>query len=301
MDEAGHKGHTSLARGSPDQQLRIWHKSLGHPSLAYLKRLFPLLHSCNNLLDSEACVLAKSHKHSYFPSLSHTHKPFVLLHSDVWGPAPIFNSHAFSYFVLFVDDCTNMSYVYLLKHKYEVFDVFVTFYNMIVTQFQTQPQILRFDNKGEYVNLNMKHFITNHGLIHQTTCPDTPQQNGVVERKNQNLLEITRSLMFESRVPASYWPKALATATYLTNHLPTKALHFQTPLDTLKTHVPIPSSHSLPPRVFGYVVYVHLPKRFHTKLEPRAIKCVFLGYGNTKRGYRCFDPVEKSNVHYYGL
>ena len=58
MDEAGHKGHTLLARGSPNHQLRIWHKRLGHPLVGYLKRLFPSLHSCNNLLDCEACVLA---------------------------------------------------------------------------------------------------------------------------------------------------------------------------------------------------------------------------------------------------
>ena len=148
VDEAGHKGHTSLACGSPNHQLRIWHKLLGHPSVGYLKRLFPSFHSCNNFLDCESCVLVKSHKHSYSPSLSHTHKPFVLLNSDVWGPTPVFNSHGFSYFVLFVDDCTRMSWLYFLKHKSEVFDVFVTFYNMIVTQFHIQPQILRSDNGG---------------------------------------------------------------------------------------------------------------------------------------------------------
>ena len=137
----------------------------------------------------------------------------------------------------------------------------------------------------------MKQFINAHGLIHQTTCPNTPQQNGVAERKNRTLLEITRPLMFESRVPASYWPEAHATATYLTNRLPTKALHFQTPLDTLKTHHEVSSLHSLPPRVFGCVVYAHLSTRTRNKLKPRAVKCVFLGYGTTQKGYRWFDPI----------
>ena len=76
--------------------------------MGYLKRLFLSFNNCS-VLDCEACVLAKSHKHSYFPSISRTDKPFVLLHSDVWGPAPGFNSHSLSYFVLFVDDCTRMS------------------------------------------------------------------------------------------------------------------------------------------------------------------------------------------------
>ena len=118
-----------------------------------------------------------------------------------------------------------------------------------------------------------------------------PQQNEVAERKNRILLEITRALLFESHVPSQFWPEAIATATYLTNRLPTKTLNIQTPLHTLQTHTTIPSSHSLPPRIFGCVVYVHLPKGDRNKLEPRAVNCVFVGYGVSPKGYRCFDPV----------
>ena len=135
MDEVVQKGHTSLAHGSPDHQLWMWHRRVGHPSLGYLKRLFPSLNNCNTSLNCESCVLAKSHEHSYAPSLTHSIKPFVLIHSDVWGPAPGCDTHGFSYYVLFVDDCTRMSWVYFLKHKSEVFDVFVKFYHMILTQF----------------------------------------------------------------------------------------------------------------------------------------------------------------------
>ena len=77
MDKAIQKGHTLLARGSPDHQLWTWHRRLGHPSLGYLKCFFPSLNNCNVALDCEACVLAKSHKHSYFPSQTHSSKPFV--------------------------------------------------------------------------------------------------------------------------------------------------------------------------------------------------------------------------------
>lgn len=80
----------------------------------------------------------------------------------------------------------------------------------------------------------MKQFLSDHGIIHQTSCPDTPQQNGIAERKNRTLLKITRALLIESKAPASFWPEALATATYLTNRLLSKPLHYKTPLDTLK-------------------------------------------------------------------
>lgn len=98
--------------------------------------------------------------------------------------------------------------------------------------------------------------------------------------------------MIESHVPVHFWPEAIATATYLTKRLPTKPLNYNTPLNTLGSHVSIPSSHSLPPRVFGCIVYVHLQKGVRTKLEPRAVKCVFLGYGVNQKGYRCYDPIQ---------
>ena len=143
----------------------------------------------------------------------------------------------------------------------------------------------------EYVNLDMKNIFSTHGLIHQTSCPNTPDQNRVAERKNHILLEITRALMFEDHVPTQFWPEVVAIATYLTNRLPTKSLLFKTPLDILQTHSTIPSSHSLPPRVFDCIVYVHIPKQARNKLEPRAVKCVFIGYEVHQKGYRCFDPI----------
>lgn len=165
---------------------------------------------------------------------------------------------------------------------------------MIIAQFHAHFKILRSDNGGEYISLTMKQFFLDHGLIHQTTCPDTPQQNGVAGRKNRTLLEITRALMFEAHMPARFWPEAIAIATYLTNRLPTKSLDFKTPLATLRSFYPIPSSHSLSPRIFGCVVYVHLPSRVRTKLEPRAVKCIFLGYRVSQKGYRCYDLLQNT-------
>ena len=156
------------------------------------------------------------------------------------APPPHIDSHGFSYFVVFIDDYSRMCWVYFLKHKSEVFDVFVKFYNMILTQFHAKPKILRSDNGGEYISVAMKQFFLEHGLIHQTSCPDTPQQNGVAERKNRTLLEIARALIIDTHVPVHFLPEAIATTTYLTNRLPTKILQFQTPLATLNTFTPVP-------------------------------------------------------------
>ena len=92
--------------------------------------------------------------------------------------------------------------------------------------------------------------------------------------------------MIVSHVPVHFWHEIIATGTYLTNRLPTKALNYQT-----SSHVLSFSSHFLPSHVFGCVVYVHLPKWAKNKLEPQTIKCVFIGYGVDQKGYWCFDPI----------
>lgn len=110
---------------------------------------------------------------------------------------------------MFMDDYTQMSWVDILTYKSEVSDVFVKFYHIILTQFQTKPQLLRTDNGGEYVNLNMKKFISDHGLIHETTFPNTPNKRGCLKDKSYSLryypspsIWYTCSLSFLAR---SHW------------------------------------------------------------------------------------------------
>jgi len=112
-----------------------------------------------------------------------------------------------------------MIWVYFLKHKSEVPDKFYAFYQMIHTQFGKKIQVLRSDN-GEFVNKSMQEFFRGNGLIHQTSCPNTPQQNGVAERKNRKLLEMTRAMIFDTQVLTRFWTEAVATSTYLLNRLP---------------------------------------------------------------------------------
>ena len=84
-----------------------------------------------------------------------------------------------------------------------------------------------------FFNSTLKSFLLDNGLLHQSSCVNTPQQNGVSERKNRHLLEVARSLLFTSNVPKCFWGDAILTACYLINRMPSRVLNYQTPLNCL--------------------------------------------------------------------
>ena len=153
---------------------------------------------------------------------------------------------------------------------------------MIQTQFHAKIQILRTDNGTEYFNSMLRDYLQTHGIIHQSSCVDTPQQNRVAERKNRHLLDVTRALMISARMPHSFWGDAILTSAYLINRMPKRVLSFETPIHCLQQSFPTTRlSPNLPLRVFGCTAFVHVHSHHRTKLDPRAIKCVFLGYSPT--------------------
>lgn len=158
---------------------------------------------------------------------------------------------------------------------------------MVTNLFNAQIKILRSDNETEYVDGVFRAYLEEHDILYQTSCVGTPQQNGIAERKNGHLLEGARSLLFTMNVPKSFWGDAILTAAYLINRMPSNVLQFQIPLQLLPIAYP---TSSLPPRVFGCVCFVHLQPRTHGKLDPKAVRYVFIGYSATQKGYKCHDP-----------
>ncbi|CAL8164315.1 unnamed protein product [Prunus armeniaca] len=271
---------------SKQKQIWLWHRRLGHPYL--IPYLFSGFKDSDFTCDT--CILAKSHRVLYLLSTNKYTTPFMLIHSYVWGPSLITAPSGVRWFVTFIDDCTRMTWLYLLKNKNEVFSRFQSFHKQMKTQFNAQIQILRSDNGGELVNHDFQTYFQQHGIIHETTCPQTPQQNDVAEQKNRHLLETARALLIGTHIPRHHWDDVVVTAVHLINRMPSGVLTFKTLLQVLAQYRPLPSILVLTPRIFGYVAFVHLHKSQRRKLDPCALRCVFMGYATHQKRYRFYHP-----------
>ncbi|WVZ16876.1 hypothetical protein V8G54_009858 [Vigna mungo] len=123
---------------------------------------------------------------------------------------------------------------------------------------------------------------TCHRINHQTTCSETPQQNGIVERKHQHLLNVTRSLLFQANLPTILWCFAAEYATLLINCMPTPLLNNATPYEKLNGKLYDISVL----RVFGCLCYVSTLAANRKKLDARAVPGVFLGFKQHTKGYQ---------------
>ncbi|KAK2977888.1 hypothetical protein RJ640_022679 [Escallonia rubra] len=263
------------------------HCRLGHPSLPVLKKLCPQFHDISSV-DCESCHFAKHHRSSLSPRVNkRVEFAFELVHSDVWGPCPILAKSGFRYFVTFVDDFSRMTWIYFMKNRSEVFAHFSAFCAEIKTQFNVHVHILRSDNAKEYMSGSFQNYMNQHGILHQSSCTDTPAQNGVAERKNRHLLETARALLFQMKVPKPFWADAISTACFLINRMPSTVLHGDVPYSVLFPTKPL---FPVEPRIFGSTCFVRDVRPHLTKLDPKALKCVFLGYSRLQKGYRCYSP-----------
>jgi hypothetical protein len=286
-----HYPTTSSSAVSFGSHFDLWHWRLGHPA--------PTLSSQFNNIDSSIkfsnkcsctiCPLAKQTRLQFSRSSITTVKCFELVHFDVWGP---YNNAHFSgakFFLTVVDDFSRSTWVFLMNHKSEVNTLIPHFFKMIEKQFQAHIQKIQSDNAREFFNSHTNNFFKDLGVLQQSSCAYTPQQNGVVERKHRHLLNVARALHFQSNLPLDFWGDFVLTATYLINRLPTNVLKGQTPHEILFKKKPN-LSHL---RVFGCLVYGRNTQISH-KFDNRASPGVFLGYPHGQKGYKILDLFSKN-------
>jgi transposase InsO family protein len=151
------------------------------------------------------------------------------VHTDVWGPATVPSHGGSYYYVTFVDDHSRKVWVYFMKHKSEVFEVFMKWKAMVENETDLKVKKLRSDNGGEYELGEFKKACALNGIRLEKTPPGTPQLNGIAERMNRTLTERARSMRIHAGLPKQFWAEAVSTAAYLINLGPSVPLNFGIP------------------------------------------------------------------------
>lgn len=233
----------------------------------------------------EACILGKHCRTVFSKSSTVYERCFDLVHSDVWT-SPCLSRENHKYFVTFIDEKSKYTWITLLPSKDRVLEAFINFQSYVSNHYNAKIKFFRSDNGGEYTSKSFKQFLNQHGIVHQTSCPYTPQQNGVAERKNRHLMEVARAMMFHTNVPKRFWGDAVVTACYLINRIPTRILQDSSPFEVLNQTNP--SLDHL--RVFGCVWFVLVPGEQRNKLDVKSTKGMFIGYSIDQKGYKCYIP-----------
>ena len=149
---------------------------------------------------------------------------------------------------------------------------------MLRNQFGVSIKRFRSENAKDYFNTNLASFFRDIDVIHESSCVNTPKQNGLAERKIGHLVTISRALMIHQHIPTYLWGEAVLTATYLSNRIPSKVLGYESLIDLIsKAFQVIKLKTNLCLRVFGCTEFVHVHES-QDKLKPRVVKCVFVGY-----------------------
>ncbi|GJZ82180.1 putative RNA-directed DNA polymerase [Tanacetum coccineum] len=250
-----------------DDMTELWHKRLGHMSekgmsILSKKNVLSGVHDIN-LKKCSHCLAGKQTRLAFKSRSPFRMKNILdLVHSDVCGPMKTKTLGGCSYFVTFIDDHSRKVWVYTLKTKDQVLDVFKQFHALVERQTGKKLKCIRSDNRGEYIG-PFDAYCKEHGIQHQKTSPKTPQLNGLAERMNKTLVERVRCLLSHAGLPASFWGEALNTAVHVINLTPCVPLRFDVPdrvwsdKDVLYHHL----------RVFGCKASVHIPKDERLKLD----------------------------------
>ena len=297
LDGSTVTGSASVS-SSPNQitsdSSRLWHMRLGHAGEKALQGLVKqglLKGAKTGKFDfCEHCVLGKQTRVKFGAAIHRTKGTLDYIHTDVWGPSRNASLGGKRWFVTFIDDFSRYVWVYTMRHKDEVLDIFLEWKKLIETQTGRKIKRLRSDNGGEYKSDPFLKVCQDEGIIRHFSVPGTPQQNGVAERMNRTLVEKVRCMLSHSGLSKTFWAEALSYATHIVNRLPASALDGKTPKEVWSGEL-VSDYDSL--RIFGCPAYYHVKE---SKLDPRAKKSIFLGYTGGVKGFRLWCTESKKIV-----
>src|SRR3954464_4374358 len=278
---------------SVSEEQWVWHRRLGHASLRKISQInkLNLVRGLPNLKFKsdalcEACQKGKFSKPAFkSKNVVSTSRPLELLHIDLFGPVKTASVRGKKYGLVIVDDYSRWTWVKFLKHKDETHSVFFDFCIQIQSEKECKIIKVRSDHGGEFENGSFEEFFKENGIAHDFSCPRTPQQNGVVERKNRTLQEMARTMINETNMAKHFWAEAINTACYIQNRISIRPILNKTPYELWKNKKPnISYFHP-----FGCICFILNTKDHLGKFDSKAQKCLLLGYSERSKGYRVYN------------
>jgi len=213
---------------------------------------------------------------------------YVDLCGPITPPTPAGNK----YFMLLVDDHSRWMNVSMLKSKDQAVDVFVKYKAEVQNQTREKIKVLRSDRGVEFLSKLFAGICEEAGIKRQMTAPYSPQQNGVVERRNRSVMEMARSMLKSMKIPGKFWGEAVRHAVYLLNRLPTRPMGEQTPFEAMNGRKP----HLGHVKVFGCLAHAKQTTPQLKKLDDRSQRLVYFGVEEGSKAHRLYDPVQKRIV-----
>ena len=203
--------------------LYLWHRRLGHPNSCSLKTVsnnfsLPYCNS-NNFNFFNSCCCNKIHRLPFSTNTLQSFRPLQTLYNYLWGPYPVLSVDKKLYYVIFVDQYTKYIWLYTLKNKNKVHEIFKNFQPLIERHFQTKIHSFYTDGGGEFEGL--KSYLSSQGIEHLVSPPYIPQRVAIAERRHSHIIETTKTLLHQASLPSKFWILACQQATYLINRLPT--------------------------------------------------------------------------------
>ncbi|GJV24822.1 retrovirus-related pol polyprotein from transposon TNT 1-94 [Tanacetum coccineum] len=271
----------------------LWHRRLSHLNFDTINLL-----SKNNIVNGlpklkfvkdhlcSSCELGKAKRKSFHTKTTPSSKRRLqLLHMDLCGPMRVESINGKKYVLVIVDDYSRYTWTHFLRSKDETPGVLIDFLTLVQRGLHAQVTTVRTDKGTEFLNKTLHAYFAKEGIRHETSTARTPEQNGVVERRNRTLVEAARTMLSAAKVLLFFWAEAIATACFTQNRSLVIPRHEKTPYHIINARKPsVKFFH-----IFGSLCYIVRDGENLDKMKEKGDACIFVGYFTQSKAYRVFN------------
>ncbi|KAJ9556912.1 hypothetical protein OSB04_011526, partial [Centaurea solstitialis] len=275
----------------------LWHRRFSHQNFSDISKLangglvkgLPKLTFDRDSL-CPACQMGKMKRSSHKSKTeSSCQSPLEMIHMDLCEPMTIQSISGKKYILVMVDEYSRYTWLEFLRMKSEALELIIKFIKRILVLLQLPVRKIRSDNGTEFKNATLDAYLTSVGISHNFSGAYTPQQNGVVERRNRTLVEAARTMLAYSGLPLTFWAEAVSTACFTQNRTIINKRFKKTPYHIINRRVPnVKFFH-----VFGCRCYILNNRDNLGKFDRKADEGYFLGYSLTSKTFRVYNKRTK--------